>query len=233
MSLKFPISLTGKRGGGLPLGEPSNYWDFGDSSYTNSVDPAMNFVSVGGVPVVEAGTAPDGGDCVITSSTASLSKYITGTPQMTLSVWVQFVINAPSYTPFVTWRNSAVNGTYMMLGRATNGTSQIFNMYGSPNHAVTPQSTADGWVHWMLTYDGNLMRAFRNGVADGTKSYTCTSVCTRSRPLRLGRNWGSGHHPCKFAMMGLWTEAPTDDASAQATADYLYNSGAGRRFADL
>jgi len=233
MNLKFPISLVGKRGGGSPLGEPSNYWDLGDPSYTNSVNPALNFVSQGDVPVVEAGTAPDGGDCVLTSSTASLAKTITGTPQMTLSIWVKFISNPPSYTPFLCWRNTAVNGTYMMLGRATSSGTQYFNMYGSRNLAVTPQSIADGWVHWTLTYDGNLMRVFRNGIPDGTASYTCTSVCSRSRPLRLGRNWVSNHHPCKFSMLGLWTEAPTDDASAQAAADYLYNGGVGRRFSDL
>jgi len=176
MSLIFPISLAGKRGGGSPLGEPSNYWDLGDSSYTNSVNPALNFVSQGDVPVVEAGTAPDGGDCVLTSSTASLARTITGTPQMTLSIWVKFIINPPSYTPFLVWRDTAVNPVYMMLGRATSGAAQIFTMYNSAYHVVTPQSTADGWVHWTLTYDGNLKRVFRNGVPDGTKSYTCTSA---------------------------------------------------------
>ena len=233
MSLKFPISLVGKRGSGFPLGDPTNYWDLDDSSYTNQVDATRNLLATGtGSPVIESNTAPDGGGCTVTNTTDSLVKTVTGTPQITLSLWVEFVIEPPRYTPFLCWRNSQVNGTYLMLGRPYNGGGQVFNMHGEQNRSVANQSVSQGWVHWLLTYDGNTMRAYKNGVSQGTASYTC-SVCTRSRPFRLGRNWGSNHHPCKFSMLGIWDVAPADESEAQATADYLYNGGIGRRFANL
>ena len=233
MSVNFPISLAGKSGGGFPLGDPTNYWDLDDASYTNQVDATRNLIAIGtNSPVIESNTAPDGGGCAVTSTTDSLGKTLTGTPQMTLSLWVEFVIEPPRYTPFLCWRNSSVDGTYLMLGRYTNGTTQAFNMHNEKGMVVANQSVSQGWVHWLITYDGNTMRAFKDGVSQGTASYTC-SVCTRSRPLRLGRNWGSAHHPCKFSMFGIWDVAPADESEAQATADYLYNGGTGRRYTDV
>jgi len=233
MSLKFPISLAGKRGGGFPLGVPTNYWDLDDSAHTNSIDVTRNMVDIGGVNVIESNTAPDGGGCTVTSNTTHIGKTITGTSPVTISAWVEFVVNPPKYSPWFTWRNTAVNGTMMMVGRSTNATAQSVNIHGAASKAVDLQTVTDGWRHDLVTYDGNVLRTYVDGVSQGTNSnYSCT-VCTRSRPMRLGRNWGAGHHPCKFAMLGHWEAAPTNDAEAQATADYLYNGGVGRRFADI
>ena len=232
MSLKFPISLVGKRGGGLPLGEPSNYWDLNDSGFSNLVEPSLNLVAVGDTPVVESGTAPNGGDCVVTSNTATLGRTILGKQQVTISIWMNLVSAPPRYTSTFTWRNTQVNGAYMQLGRVHSSEGWAYNMHNTATRVVARQYVTDGWVHWLLTYDGSIMRAYRDGVSQGTKLYTC-SVCERNRPMRLGRSYGTSHSPAKFSMLGHWDEAPTDDASAQATADYLYNSGAGRRFADL
>ena len=233
MSLKFPISLTSKRGGGFPLGVPTNYWDLDDSAHTNSIDSLRNMVDVGGTTVIESNTAPDGGGCTVTSATTSLSKTITGTAPVTISAWVKFVIEAPRYTPWFCWRNTAVNGTMMMIGRSTSNTDQAVSIHNEAGRLITKQYVADGWKHYLVSYDGTTLRAYVDGVSQGTNSNYSCSVCTRSRPLRLGRNWGTNHHPCKFAMLGHWEAAPTNYAEAQATADYLYNGGVGRRFADI
>lgn len=233
MSLKFPISLAGKRGGGFSLGIPTNYWDLDDLAHTNSIDTNRNMFDIGGVNVIESNTAPDGGGCTVTSTTTHLSKTIVGTAPMSLSVWVQFVVDPPKYTPWFCWRNTAAYGTVMMIGRSDNSGVQTVNIHSVRAITVTPQGVTHGWSHYFASYDGTTLRAYRDGVLQGTDSNYSCSVCTRSRPLRLGRNWGSGHHPSKFAMMGHWEAAPADEAEAQATADYLYNGGVGRRFADL
>ena len=232
MALLFPISCAGKKGG-LPLGAPANYWDLNDSGFSNLVEPSLNFVAVGDTPIVESGTAPNGGDCVVTSDTASLVRTILGKQQVTISIWIDLTINSPRYTPTFCWRNTSVNGTYMMLGVTSSNTALwSYNIHNERSMSVTPQFATDGWVHWLLTYDGSIMRCYKNGVTQGTASYTC-SVCERSRPLRLGRNWGTGHSPAKFSMLGHWDEAPADEEAAQATADYLYNGGLGRLYTEL
>lgn len=233
MSLDFPISLTGNRGGGFPLGVPTNYWDLDDSAHTNSIDSSRNMVDVGGTNVIESNTAPDGGGCTVTSTTTHIAKTITGTAPVTISLWVEFLNNPARYSPFYSWRNTQVNGEMMQMGRLHTGTGQSVSIHNEVARSVPPQTTLDGWAHWLASYDGTTLRVYKNGVLAGTNSSYSCSVCTRSRPMRLGRNYGSNHHPCKFAMLGHWEAAPTNDAEAQATADYLYNGGVGRRFADI
>jgi hypothetical protein len=232
MSLKFPISLVGKRGGGLPLGAPANYWDLNDSGFSNLVEPSLNFVAVGDTPIVESGTAPNGGDCVVTSDTSSLVQTILGKQQVTVSIWINLVSAPPSYTSTFTWRNTVVNGAYMQLGRTYNSEGWQYLMHNAAARGVARQYVTDGWVHWLLTYDGSIMRAYRDGVSQGTKLYTC-SVCERNRPMRLGRSYSTPHSPAKFSMLGHWDEAPADEAAAQAIADYLYNGGQGRLYSEL
>jgi hypothetical protein len=234
MSLKFPISLTGKRGGGFPLGDPSNYWDLDDSAHTNSIDSSRNMFDIGGVNVIESNTAPDGGGCTVTSATTSLSKTITGTAPVTISLWVEFVNNPSRYSPFYSWRNSQVNGEMMQMGRLYSSGGQTVTIHNEVARGVSPiQTNLDGWAHWLASYDGTTLRVYKNGVSQGTNSNYSCSVCTRSRPMRLGRNYSSNHHPCKFSMLGHWEAAPADEAEAQATADYLYNGGVGRRFSNI
>jgi len=233
MAIKFPISLAGKRGGGFSLGIPTNYWDLDDLAHTNSIDTNRNMVDVGGVNVIESNTAPDGGGCTVTSNTTHLAKTIVGTAPMSVSVWVQFVVAPSRYNPFLSWRNTQVNGEVMQLGRLSSSAYFGATIHNEAGVETGTQTTTDGWVHYYLSYDGTNFRVYRDGVLKtNNSSYSC-SVCTRSRPLRLGRNYGTYHPPCKFAMMGHWEAAPADEAEAQATADYLYNGGVGRRFADL
>ena len=165
MSLIFPISLAGKRGDGFPLGVPTNYWDLDDSAHTNSIDSSRNMFDIGGVNVIESNTAPDGGGCTVTSTTTSLSKTIRGTSPVTISFWVEFVVSAPKYSPHFCWRNTAVNGIMMMVGRYTNATAQNVNIHGSASKAVDLQTVADGWRHYLVTYDGNVLRTYVDGVS--------------------------------------------------------------------
>ncbi|HEX6915128.1 MAG TPA: LamG-like jellyroll fold domain-containing protein, partial [Chitinophagaceae bacterium] len=118
---------------------------------------------------------------------------ITGNAARTIELWVNFKslpangnINA-----LVNWGTSpAANSSITALGVVNNR----FGFFGNNNDVTGSTVIQTGqWYHLAMTYDGNVMLLYVNGVPDATKTFT-TPLASTSSPLRIG----------KYDLTGAW-----------------------------
>jgi len=247
MSLKFPISLTGKRGGDIPDSitlMPVYYADLDDATGTTQIGPTnLAPVTSSGTGTVTANPtgAPDGQGSSVVSATAGFTR---GGYASTLNM-----ANINAYSVSCWFKADQVLGSGATKGQrvaywgkineenfqflAGNSTGDILSY--SPrktNPDITAGSLQAGeWYHVVATWDYTEYKFYVNGVLIDTKPTTINSLWLGSGALWIGRdvyNDSRYNFAGEVAMFGLWREVITSDDVL-----YLYNGGMGRRFADI
>lgn len=121
----------------------------------------------------------DGVDDVVTVTAAS--SLIASAPGISLTAWVYPSNAAPSYPNFdgfAGFRNNTDADFYLLQLTSTSVEARFRGVGGIAYDLVTPVLTLNQWVHLALTYDGAMLRLYKNGVR--VDSIAAVDVITNS-----------------------------------------------------
>ena len=222
---------------------PIHYWDL-DGVWVDEVG-AFDLTAIGPVIVLPTG-GPDGGPCADFGTNARLeggTRSWDGAAGDIISVssWVWFDV-----------RNTGGAGSWWFNWRAaTPADTRIFQCHDSITNNGLGFGVADDnellvaayssgppslgtWYHVVGVNNGSTIKIYVNGELETTvDSSALTDFDTGSAPLAIGAAaWAPVSTALRFdgrvAMAGIW-----DKELTQADVEFLFNSGDGRRFADL
>ena len=256
MSLKFPISLAGKRGGGFP--QPLHWWDLDDDEvWSNDGSSASAFSLTEGSanPTVVVGGGPNGQDI---ADVSARNKYLLGadgaydssnTSAISYGCWFNKLYQGQGV--LMAWHLATAGGTAPSAGPRL---FDIFTDGGTPNYGlyartysvdghkienkILSQFPNDGtWSHVFVTLDantgeqklyidGSLYNTITNASFTTLNNVDTIRFAAGTMPNSLGTT--GGFHRGYLGMMGVWDTLLDADQVA-----YLYNSGLGRQYADL
>ena len=113
-------------------------------------------------------------------------------------------------------------GGYEIKTTTNAGLSHTGNIGSNFNVGLSATLNSDEWYNVTVTYDGSLVKIYKNGIEIHSMSKT-GSLQTSSIPLRFGRRGGAGSYNCYFNGdiddIGIWNRALTQ----QEITD-LYNA---------
>ena len=258
MSLKFPLSLAGKRGGGFP--EPLHWWDLDDDDVwsddgSNSWDPMTETKMNGQGISVKATGGPNGQDVangfarykgvikqnqVWDGSGNSISHF----------GWFRRTRDPGAGQWFTSWHGAGsggvapTTGDNMMWTLNASGATQgqlrhaIWDAAGNRSYfSRSKVITNDVWYHLGFTFDGETKehKLYLNGVviASTIASHLGDLNTTDPAHFAIGLLASSltstgAFHQGQAAMVGIWDTVLTEDQ-----IKVLLNNGAGRQYGDF
>jgi len=253
MSLKFPISLAGKRGGGgVPA--PLHWWDL-DSLSTGIEDQGTspwNILQVRGStppPIISVG--PNGQDVVNFTSNGQYLHYnrqgiqniawdgVSDT-EMSQSFWFRATSISSQSNRMLVWRGDGGQPLITQTFISNSSPDYTRSMYWdeslqTANAAdITEITQLNTWYHLASTLKDGVCKLYLNNqliAADTNPSFTTLS--RGAVPFSLATaSWDKGNaqfqHKGQMGMVGIWDTALSEDSIS-----HLYNGGLGRQFADL
>jgi hypothetical protein len=226
--------------GGLSVA-PTSWWDLDDLTGTDEAG-TLDWTTITGGCYVTSGTGPGGQDCVDIPAPEYLlqsrNPVTEGfTTKFSFAGWCFLKSFNPGYAGswFFSWR----------LGGAIDFTTQIFNSenlsnkwQGSGPQGSSPSASSAAslfqWYHLALTFEQGVDCSFYlNGALVDSIVPTTEAIQNVLQPMALGAgSWAVTATTLRMngrvAMCGMVNDVWTANDIA-----YLYNSGAGRKFADL
>lgn len=223
-----------------------SYWEFEEASGTRFDSHGSNDLTDNNTVAQGTGIQGNGADFEATNSEylsitdaaqTGLDLGASGT-DFSASFWFNFE-SLPSSGQYRTWFWKWVGGTNnrqfvidftnasgayrSAVLLSSNGSSS----YNSEVNFSTSFSTAT-WYHFVYVYDASAgtLKAYVNGSLEVTHSSTPTSIYNGNGAFWISN--GQGFHDGVMDELGIWSEALTSDHIT-----WLYNSGAGRTYADL
>ena len=190
------------------------------------------YVWKGGALVVDTPAGPSGkvADFAIENELlASTTDFGTGIGSYSLSLWYSAPDNTAAYRQL--WYKGGQaefmidaygNSIRVYLSRGYNGPAASLNMAAL---GIDPT----GWHHVVATYDSatKITKTYHNGVLKATSDADTLPNNQGSSAMNIGGQYGP-LAPFKTANYGIFSSALT-----LAEVESLYNSGIGKRYADL
>lgn len=253
MSLKFPISLAGKRGGGgVPA--PLHWWDL-DSLSTGIDDQGTspwNRLQVRGStppPIISVG--PNGQDVVNFTSNGQYLHYsnqgITNVAwdgvsdtEMSQSFWFRVTSVSSQSNRMLVWRSSGgqplITQTFISNSSPDYARSMYWDESLQQSNAADETETTQlaTWYHLVSTLKDGVCKLYLNNQLIATDTNPSFTTLSRTAvPFSLATaSWNKGNtqfqHKGQMGMVGIWDTALTEDS-----INHLYNDGLGRQYADL
>lgn len=156
------------------------------------------------------------------------SNSLNVTNSYTLSVWINvsqwsFLSPIDEHSIISKIDNGNWYGGYEVWTTNNNGTIAHSGNIGNSNVLITSSNYIENvWYNVLLTYDGNSLKMFVNGILVNSQSKS-GQIQTSSIPLRFGRRGGAGFYnnwfKGKIDDIGIWNRALT-----QQEITNLYNS---------
>jgi len=144
-----------------------------------------------------------------------------GTNNFSISLWIYSDSNADcAYF----WYSPDNGTTVIMMQQFTD--NKVYLQRGGAY--VTATIATGAWTHWVMTYDGSNIRAYKNGSETGdSPKATTTSLSSSTKILQFGRRNTTGtlFFNGQIDLIGVWTRAIT---TTEITT--LYNSGNGKAY---
>lgn len=240
---------------------PLHWWDLDDNTTTGGTGGRsdqgggsndMTLTSAGS-PLVTA-DAPDGGNSLEFEAasehlyTSSDFEWDGSGEAFSSSIWFKVETKSSSNNFLVSWRDAATNATDDRLFNIyVPNSTEVVDSFTFDNDETTPvllpaTGTTDvvpaspEWFHAVLTFDGvDTSRLYVNGTLEDTQTDAAFTnlESTNTMPFAIGTlSWARGTasqgHLGKVWACGIFDEQLDSDQIA-----HLYNSGTGRKFADL
>ena len=138
-------------------------------------------------------------------------------PVGTYSVWVKYLTLSPSYQDLFRKANQYVIESNSL------GSTQLYFYIGSWHSVSVSNPSASTWAMLTLTYDGNTLRAYKNGALITSTSITGT-ITANTNPLFIGAGGNGGYNPCNCLLSNFQTYNVSLDANSVLA---LYQEGIG------
>ena len=216
MSLKFPISLAGKRGGGVDLTEGLvRWWEDGDK-----VDKVSGTATIGGLR----------GSKTLTPPAPFVDTFDpTRDPGSITSHMNNPATDFTSYTIFALAGRKANNGYRNWAGTGLGNTSGD-NIKEATSNQIAVNANGGGvhnlshvnqnWNTWVFSKDGNTMMVYKDGVLLSTRTGG------QATPTSWWRVWD-----CQYTSFAVWGRADIPWTEEHAVA--FYNGGSYVKYADI
>ena len=242
MALKFPISLAGKRGGGVPdniTTMPVYYADMADGSGTTQVGQS-NLAAVN--TSTNSSGAPDGAGSAVLPANGYFVKGgyanvlgMAGTTAYSMSIWSKFdeIPNAVAWKGQMVAYWGKINQENFQISAGANSTSNLIYSPRQTNPDINAGSIVAGeWYHTLITWDYNEYKMYLNGQLIDTKTTTLDSLWLGNGTLTIGASYPQSDERFRFtgelSMFGMWRGVLTAE-----DALYMYNAGQGRRYNNI
>jgi len=230
----------GGAGVGLSV-SPTSWWDLDDLTGTDEAG-TLNWTTITGGCTVAAGAGPGGQDVVdipkadyLLQSRNPVSEGFTTKFSFAGWCYLDAFNGGPYGSWFFSWR---ITGTIDFTGQIANRNDLSNRWRASGPQLATPSgSTAAStgqWYHLALTFEEGVDCSFYlDGALVDSIIPTTEAIQNAGQLMALGAaSWTAGNANLqldgKVAMCGM-----VNDVWSAADIAYLYNSGAGRKFADL
>ena len=249
MSLNFPISLAGKRGG---FPEPLHWWDL-DSLTTGLDDQGTSpwsRLNVVGSPVTNP-AGPNGQAVINFSSNGFYLQYnnqgngnvawdgVSDT-EMSQSFWFKATSISLQSNRMLVWRSDGGQPLITQTFIKNDSPDYTYSMYWDESlqsvsaYDETETTQLDTWYHLVSTLKDGVCKLYLNNqlvATDATPNFTTLS--RTAVPFTIATaSWDKGgtqfQHKGHIGMVGIWDTVLTEDSIS-----HLYNDGLGRQYADL
>jgi len=233
--------------GGDPVSNPLHWWDL--DSLTGGLDDQGSgaWASLANVGcVVNSGGGQNSQDCVEWDDVGDYLHMTTdqawdgsSTDEVSVSFWVGNTrVSAGNPTLFSWRKQSGDRLIYIDKFNSSPDYARPIIFDASDSLLITGDIDGDiggtGWYHIVMTYDGTTNSVYVDGTLADSDSGSLGTFDTNALPFALGTlSWDKGNtgttaYTGKMANFGIYDyPLSADDVS------YLYNSGAGRAYADL
>jgi hypothetical protein len=224
------------------------YWDL-DSADASIVDQhsGLSLSRIGTTTTVTGG-APDGGNCVSVGNgvgkyrNSSVPKTISYENGFSANVWVYSTSDSSVGNWLISHRNDASlspNNQYFQVAARFLGASDVASIPSAGgavyrSAVASPAGVQNQWQMLTVVDTGTTTHLYRNGVLLASDSTTLSTRDTGAASFSIGgESWNSlinsaTTHRGRLSMAGVWDRPLTADEIT-----WLYNSGAGRRYASL
>ena len=251
MNLKFPISLVGKKGGGVPA--PLHWWDL-DSLSTGIEDQGTSPWNIlewrGSTPTINS-VGPNGQTVINFTSNGHYLHYnrqgikdiawdgVSDT-EMSQSFWFRATVLPNHSARMLVWRSSGgqplITQSFIMNANPDYVISSYFDESLQSNNAydTTETTQLNTWYHLASTLKDGVCKLYLNNQLIATNTNPSFTTLSRGAvPFSLATaSWDKGNSQFQYkgqmGMVGLWDTALSEDSIS-----HLYNDGLGRQFNDL
>ena len=174
----------------------------------------------------------DGSNDVVTVPNAS-AHIANSTSGISLSCWVYATNPSPNYPNFdgiAGFRNDATCDFYLLQLSATTVEARFRNSSGTDYTPVITGFQINTWQHLVMTYDGNTIKTYLNGMANASMSAS-GSISASTETFHIGYlpfSPSSFQFGGKLDEVGLW-----DKALTQSEISCMYTNGHGNSSPNL
>ena len=147
------------------------------------------------------------------------------TSALTIEVWVFMTEENWDHRDIVSKDGEWSDRQYLLtVSDISRFRAHVWTVNGTNYFDGNTEVAVDTWYHVAMTYDGQWLKLFVNGILDGSSSASTGAVVTTSQPMRLGGGEPSGGLPYYFT--GLIDE-PTIYNRALTTNEIsaIYSAG--------
>ncbi|GEM_PF-1525877 len=185
---------------------PVGYWRLGETTGTTAGDSSGNSrdgTYSGGVTLGEAGALVVDPDTAARFVGTNGVVLVPDSPalkpaQITVEAWVNSAADNPVYgTVVMKATNSSWQDGYGLTVPVAGQIEFFVNSYSNSASLVATALPANTWTHLVGTYDGMMIRLYKNGVLAGSMAYN-QPIAHASQPFRIGS--GEGGYGWKGAL---------------------------------
>ncbi|MGJ8660975.1 MAG: LamG-like jellyroll fold domain-containing protein [Bacteroidota bacterium] len=133
---------------------------------------------------------------------------LTSTGSFTISIWIKKP-NTTGGVALIHGTTAANNFIWLLQGGTTNLTFATNKQQSAWINAPTSGINIGTWEHYLMVYDAGAMSTYRNGVLEGTNTFTYTNVTSANLPLYIGKGISGGYFPGDMDDLGIWDRALT------------------------
>ena len=218
------------------------YWDLNTADATESDQHSSLSLTKGGTVTVVSGGAPDGGDCISVGaaagyySNASVARTIDTEGGFSLNIWAFSTGDSGTGNWLMSHRGNVAADAHWQI-TARRSTSEDIALTaddsGATRTAAASEASQNAWHMFTAVDDATSLRLYVDGSLAATNTTSLGTRDSSARPFALGAGaWDLGNtnlrHRGRLSMAGVWGTALTTTLITE-----LYNSGSGKRYADL
>jgi hypothetical protein len=133
---------------------------------------------------------------------------LTSTGSFTISVWMTKP-NATGGVALIHGSSAAGNFIWLWQGGGSSMTFATNKQQSAWINAPTTGLNTGTWEHYVMVYDAGAMSHYRNGVLEGTNTFTYTGVTSANLPLYVGKGISGGYFNGSMDDLGIWDRALT------------------------